>query len=60
MGLQGTYAWAMKVAKDFNFQGSTEERDGRLYIKGSVATQDQANKIWDAIKTNDSPRTAIS
>jgi len=51
MGLEGTYAWAMKVAKDFNFQGTTEERDGKLYIKGTVATQDQANKIWDAIKT---------
>jgi len=51
MGLQGTYAWAMKVAKDYNFQGSTEERDGKLYIKGTVATQDQANRIWDAIKT---------
>jgi nucleoid-associated protein YgaU len=22
-----------------------------LYIKGTVSTQDQANKIWDAIKT---------
>jgi LysM repeat protein len=51
MGLQGTYAWAMKVAKDYNFQGSTEERDGKLYIKGTVETQDQANRIWDAIKT---------
>jgi nucleoid-associated protein YgaU len=51
MGLEGTYAWAMKVAKDFNFEGSTDERDGKLYIKGTVATQEQANKIWDAIKT---------
>jgi len=51
MGLQGTYAWALKVASDVNFQGSTEERDGKLYIKGTVATQDQANKVWDAIKT---------
>jgi nucleoid-associated protein YgaU len=51
MALKGKYAWAMKVAQDFNFQGTTEERDGKLYFKGTVATQDEANKIWDAIKT---------
>lgn len=51
MGLQGKYAWAMSKAKEFNLQGSTEERDGKLYISGTVATQDQANQIWDAIKT---------
>jgi nucleoid-associated protein YgaU len=28
-----------------------EERDGKLYFKGTVATQEDANKIWDAIKT---------
>ena len=32
-------------------QGSAEERDGKLYFKGTVPSQDQANKIWDAIKT---------
>jgi hypothetical protein len=32
-------------------QGNAEERDGKLYFKGTVQTQDQANKIWDAIKT---------
>jgi nucleoid-associated protein YgaU len=32
-------------------QGGAEERDGKLYIKGTVDTQEQANKIWDAIKT---------
>ena len=31
-------------------QGGAEERDGS-YFKGTVATQDEANKIWDAIKT---------
>ena len=31
--------------------GAAEERDGKLYFKGTVETQDQANKIWDAIKT---------
>ena len=32
-------------------QGGAEERDGKLHFKGTVATQDEANKIWDAIKT---------
>jgi nucleoid-associated protein YgaU len=32
-------------------QGGTEECDGKLYFKGTVDTQEQANKIWDAIKT---------
>ena len=31
--------------------GSAEERDGKLYFKGTTQTQDEANKIWDAIKT---------
>jgi nucleoid-associated protein YgaU len=30
---------------------SIEERDGKLHFKGTVATQEDANKIWDAIKT---------
>jgi nucleoid-associated protein YgaU len=32
-------------------QGSAEEHDGKLYFKGTTETQEQANKIWDAIKT---------
>ena len=51
MSLRGTYAWALKVANDFHFNGNIDERDGKLHFKGTVDTQDQANKIWDAIKT---------
>jgi nucleoid-associated protein YgaU len=32
-------------------EGSADERDGKLYFHGTVGTQDEANKIWDAIKT---------
>jgi nucleoid-associated protein YgaU len=32
-------------------QGSAEEREGKLHFKGTVRTQEEANKIWDAIKT---------
>ena len=51
MSLRGTYAWALKIANDNQFNGSIDERDGKLYFKGTTASQDQANKIWDAIKT---------
>ena len=49
--LTGKYKYAVETAKGFHLDGTTEERDGKLYIKGTVSTQEQANKIWDAIKT---------
>ncbi len=51
MSLRGKYRYAVETAKGFGMQGSADERDGKLYFKGTVQTQDQANKIWDAIKT---------
>jgi nucleoid-associated protein YgaU len=51
MELRGRYKYAIETAKGFGMQGSAEERDGKLYFKGTVQTQEQANKIWDAIKT---------
>ena len=51
MGLRDKYSYAIQTAKDFRMDGSAEERDGKLYFKGTVPSQDQANKIWDAIKT---------
>lgn len=50
MALKDMYAYAMKVSKD-TFHGTTEERDGKLYFKGTVATEAQKNDIWNAIKT---------
>ena len=32
-------------------EGSAQERDGKLYWKGTVATEAEKNEIWDAIKT---------
>ena len=32
-------------------EGGAEERDGKLYFKGTTKTQAEANRIWDAIKT---------
>ena len=50
MALKDMYAYAMKISKD-TFHGTTEERDGKLYFKGTVATEDQKNDIWNAFKT---------
>lgn len=50
MGLRDTYAYAIQTAKG-KFQGSAEERDGKLHFKGTVATEAESNEIWTAIKT---------
>ena len=51
MTLRDKYAHAIQVAKGFRMQGSADERDGKLYFHGTVNSQDEVNKIWDAIKT---------
>jgi nucleoid-associated protein YgaU len=51
MGLRDKYAWAVHTANNLRMQGSIDERDGKLFFKGTTQTQDEANKIWDAIKT---------
>jgi nucleoid-associated protein YgaU len=51
MALREKYNYAIQTAKNFHMDGNADERDGKLHFKGTVQTQDQANKIWDAIKT---------
>jgi len=51
MNLRDKYNHAIQTAKGFHMEGSAEERDGKLYFKGMVKSQDEVNKIWDAIKT---------
>jgi nucleoid-associated protein YgaU len=50
MGLRDKYAYAIQTAKG-KFQGNAEERDGKLYFKGTVGSEADKNLIWDAIKT---------
>ncbi|HEY7448986.1 MAG TPA: LysM peptidoglycan-binding domain-containing protein [Vicinamibacterales bacterium] len=50
MGLRDTYAYAIQTAKG-KFHGGAEEREGKLYFKGTVATEAEKNEIWNAIKT---------
>ena len=48
--MRDMYAYAIQTAKG-KFQGNAEERDGKLYFKGTVATEAEKNEIWTAIKT---------
>ena len=50
MGLRDMYAYTIKTAKD-KFHGTIDENDGKLYLKGTVATEAEKNEIWNAIKT---------
>jgi nucleoid-associated protein YgaU len=50
MSLRDKYAHAIQTAKG-KFNGSADERDGKLHWKGTVATEDDKNQIWNAIKT---------
>ena len=51
MSLRDKYAHAIQTAKNLRMDGSAEERDGQLHFTGTTQTQDEANQIWDAIKT---------
>jgi nucleoid-associated protein YgaU len=50
MGLRDKYAYAIQTSKG-KFHGNAEERDGKLYFKGTVASENEKNEIWTAIKT---------
>jgi LysM repeat protein len=50
MGLRDKYAYAISTAKG-KFDGSAQEKDGKLHFVGSVQTEEQKNEIWNAIKT---------
>ena len=51
MSLREKYHHAIQIAKGLHMQGAAEERDGKLYFKGIVQSQDEVNEIWTAIKT---------
>jgi nucleoid-associated protein YgaU len=50
MGLREKYAYAISTAKG-KFDGSAQERDGKLHFVGSVKSEEEKNEIWQAIKT---------
>jgi len=51
MSLRDKYAAAIHVAKSVGMQGGAEEANGRLQFKGTVTSEDDKNKIWDALKS---------
>jgi nucleoid-associated protein YgaU len=51
MTLREKYNQAIQTAKQLKFQGAADERDGKLYFHGTVNSQDEANQIWNALKT---------
>jgi nucleoid-associated protein YgaU len=50
MGLRDKYAYAISTAKG-KFDGSAQEKDGKLHFVGSVKSEEEKNEIWTAIKT---------
>jgi nucleoid-associated protein YgaU len=50
MSLRDKYAYAISTSKG-KFDGSAQERDGKLHFVGSVKTEEDKNEIWNAIKT---------
>ena len=51
MNLRDKYNHAVQTAKSLRMDGSAEERDGKLYVKGTVNSEDEKNQIWNALKT---------
>ena len=49
--LREKYNHAVQTAKGFRMDGSADERDGKLHFSGTVSSEDEKNRIWDAIKT---------
>jgi len=50
MGLRDKYAFAIQTAKG-KFDGSAQEKEGKLHFVGTVKSEADANEIWNAIKT---------
>jgi LysM repeat protein len=44
------YAYAQKIAQG-KFHGTIQEQNGKLVFNGTVATENEKNEIWNAIKT---------
>jgi LysM repeat protein len=52
MGLREKYNHAIQTAKQIRFDGSAEERDGKLHFSGTVNSEDEKNQIWNALKAS--------
>ena len=50
MGLRDKYGAAIQAAKG-HMEGAADEEAGKLHFHGTVKTEEEKNRIWDAIKT---------
>jgi nucleoid-associated protein YgaU len=50
MTMRDTYRIAIAAAKG-HMDGQAEERNGKLYFMGTVSTEAEKNRIWNAIRT---------
>jgi nucleoid-associated protein YgaU len=50
MGLREKYSYAISQAKG-RFDGSAQEKDGKLHFVGTVKSEADKNELWNAIKT---------
>ena len=48
--LREKYNHAVQTAKSLRMDGAADERDGKLYVNGTVNSEDEKNQIWNAIK----------
>jgi methylmalonyl-CoA mutase cobalamin-binding subunit len=51
MDLRTKYDQAIQVAKSLHMEGSAQEKDGKLFFVGTVKSEDEKNRIWNALKT---------
>ena len=59
MDLRQKYRAAIQTAKNFGIDGSVEERDGRLYFSGVVASEAEKDAILDAVKSDEGWRDEV-
>jgi LysM repeat protein len=51
VALREKYDRAIQTAKQLRFDGSAQEREGKLHFTGTVNSEDEKNQIWNALKT---------
>jgi nucleoid-associated protein YgaU len=51
MDLRAKYDQAIQTAKSLRMEGGAQERDGKLHFAGTVKSEDEKNRIWNALKT---------
>lgn len=60
MDLRAKYDQAIQTAKRLGFQGAATQEGDKLHFKGTVGSQDEANQIWNALKTVPDWKTDIN